>query len=73
MAKEKKRAGVEAPGCARVLRWEVAGLAADATTVEALARLALAARRGGSQVRLCGASRELVELVELMGLAEVLL
>lgn len=52
---------------------DVAGLAADVVAVGALARLALAARRAGHQVRLCGASEELYALVELMGLAEVLL
>ena len=44
----------------------------DAVTVEALARLQLAARRRGCQVRLRGASAELVELVDFMGLTDVL-
>jgi anti-anti-sigma regulatory factor len=44
----------------------------DLGTVDALARLQLAARRLGFEVRLCGASREVVELVELAGLGEVL-
>jgi ABC-type transporter Mla MlaB component len=57
---------------AGVLRCELVELAADAVAVDALARLALAARRQGLQVRLCGASDELVALVELVGLADVL-
>ena len=44
----------------------------DAVTVEALARLQLAARRHGCQVRLRGASAELRELVAFMGLRNVL-
>ncbi len=44
---------------------------ADAVTVDALARLRLAARRHGCQVRLRGASRELQELLEFVGLADV--
>ncbi len=52
---------------------DVAGVAADVVLVGALARMALTARRAGYQVRLCGASQELRALVELMGLAEVLL
>jgi ABC-type transporter Mla MlaB component len=55
-----------------VLRCEVAGVAADAVAVDALAQLALAARRQGCYVRLCGASEELRALVAFMGLAEVL-
>jgi ABC-type transporter Mla MlaB component len=58
-------------GCERLL-CQVAGVAADAVAVDALARLALAARRSGCEVRLCGASPELLGLVELTGLAEVL-
>ena len=51
---------------------DVAGIEPDAVTVDALARLQLAARRYGCQVRLRGASRELLELVAFMGLADVL-
>jgi len=40
--------------------------------VDALARLQLAARRGGYRVELAAAPEELVELVELAGLGEVL-
>ena len=44
----------------------------DAVTVDALARLQLAARRLGCTVRLRGASVALRELVEFMGLEDVL-
>jgi len=44
----------------------------DAVTVDALARLQLAARRQGCQVRLRNASDELAQLVDFMGLADVL-
>jgi ABC-type transporter Mla MlaB component len=51
---------------------DVGGLAhADAATVDALARLQLAARRLGWSIRLRNASDELRELLELMGLGEV--
>jgi ABC-type transporter Mla MlaB component len=58
-------------GC-ELLLCEVAGVAADAVAVDALARLALAARRSGCEVRLRGASPALLGLIELTGLAEVL-
>jgi ABC-type transporter Mla MlaB component len=51
---------------------DVQGFAADAVTVDALARLQLAARRHQCQVRLRGASNELRELVAFMGLQDVL-
>ena len=51
---------------------DVRGVEPDAVTVDALARLQLAARRYGCQVRLRQASRELRELVAFMGLTEVL-
>ncbi|HEY4427522.1 MAG TPA: STAS domain-containing protein [Solirubrobacteraceae bacterium] len=54
------------------LACETAGIAADAVAVDALARLALAARRHGCTVQLRGASAELMELLELAGLASVL-
>jgi ABC-type transporter Mla MlaB component len=44
----------------------------DVGTVDALARLQLAARRGGGEVRLRHASPRLRELLTLIGLAEVL-
>lgn len=55
-----------------VVLCEVPGVGADAVTVDALARLALAARRTGFQIRLRGASEELRELVSFMGLEDVL-
>ncbi len=55
-----------------VLRCELDGLAADAVAVDALARLALAARRQGCAVRLCDAREDLYALVRLMGLEDVL-
>jgi ABC-type transporter Mla MlaB component len=57
---------------ARVAVCHVDGVAPDAVTVDALARLQLAARRHGCQVRLRGASGELCELVAFMGLRDVL-
>jgi ABC-type transporter Mla MlaB component len=63
---------LEAISGAEVLRCEVSGVAPDAVSVDALARLALAASRRGCHVQLCGASSELLALVEFMGLAGVL-
>jgi ABC-type transporter Mla MlaB component len=51
---------------------DVAGIDPDAVTVDALARLQLAARRHRCQVRLRHASDELLELVVFMGLEDVL-
>jgi ABC-type transporter Mla MlaB component len=50
---------------------DVTGVEPDAVTVDALARLQLAARRYGCQVRLRHASSELVDLLGFMGLREV--
>jgi ABC-type transporter Mla MlaB component len=50
---------------------DVCDVVPDAVTVDALARLQLAARRCGCTVRLRGASPELCALVEFMGLADV--
>ena len=61
---EKSRAGVAL--C------DVSGVYPDAVTIDALARLQLAARRQSCRVRLLNASPELVELVAFMGLANVL-
>jgi anti-anti-sigma regulatory factor len=55
-----------------VLRCEVAGVAADAAALDALARMALLARRQGRELRLCGVSPELRALIALAGLADVL-
>jgi hypothetical protein len=57
---------------ARTVPVDVAGLAADALTLDALARLQLAARRCGFEVRLRGSSHELRELIGFAGLDEVL-
>jgi hypothetical protein len=51
---------------------DVAALPADAVAVDAVARLQLAARRAGCELRLHGASPELLSLVAFIGLAEVL-
>jgi hypothetical protein len=56
-----------------ILRCDVAGVEPDAVTVDALARLQLAARRIGCQVRLQNASAELRQLIAFMGLHNVLL
>lgn len=50
---------------------DVNGVDPDAVTVDALARLQLAARRRGCKVQLCNASDELLELVAFMGLEDV--
>ncbi len=58
---------------AQVLCCELDGsVGADAAVVDALARLAVVARRHGVAVRLRGASQELIGLVSLMGLEGVL-
>ena len=51
---------------------DVSSVDPDAVTVDALARLQLAARRRGCCVELRKASDDLLELVELMGLTNVL-
>ena len=56
---------------ARVVRCDVTSVGANAVTVDALARLQLAARRQGCKVQLCNASDELLELVAFMGLEDV--
>ena len=55
-----------------VVRCDVRGVEPDAVTVDALARLQLAARRLLCEVRLCNASHALAELVAFMGLQDVL-
>ena len=57
---------------AEVALCDVRGVEPDAVTVDALARLQLAARRHGCQVRLRHASTALLELLAFMGLREVL-
>jgi ABC-type transporter Mla MlaB component len=56
----------------REARCDVRGVQSDAITVDALARLQVAARRHACTVRLLYASPELLELVAFMGLADVL-
>ena len=57
---------------AEIALCDVSGVEPDAVTADALARLQLAARRHGCQVRLRNASPELLELLALMGLRDVL-
>jgi hypothetical protein len=57
---------------ARVLDVDAAGLGADADSLDALARLALLARRCGYRVAVQGASPDLASLIELAGLSEAL-
>jgi ABC-type transporter Mla MlaB component len=57
---------------AAVALCDVRGVDPDAVTIDALARLQLAARRHGCQVRLRHASDELLDLVGFMGLRDVL-
>lgn len=51
---------------------DVAGVEVDAVTVDALARLQLAARQRHCRIRLRNASDELRELIAFMGLEEIL-
>ena len=51
---------------------DASGFAPDVATVDALARLQLAARRAGRRLRLRKAPDELVELITFCGLDEVL-
>lgn len=57
---------------ASVALCDVSGVGADAVTVDALARLQLAARRYRCRIRLRGASENLRDLVAFMGLEDVL-
>ncbi|MGH2674510.1 MAG: STAS domain-containing protein [Actinomycetota bacterium] len=67
-----ERVGAIIEGAAAVVVCDVAALdRPDAETVEVLARLQLAARRSGCRVRLRHACGELRDLLELMGLSEV--
>ena len=61
-----EQSGVDIADC------RVSGIEPDAVTVDALARLQLAAQRHSCQVRLREASPELLELVAFMGLCDVL-
>ncbi len=60
------------PARGGVVDCHVAGVAADAVSVDALARLQLAARRHGCRIRLRDASAELNALVAFLGLDDVL-
>lgn len=64
--------GLLAKNDADVVLCDVHGVEPDAVTVDALARLQLAARRHGCRVRLCSASKALCDLVSFMGLDDVL-
>jgi ABC-type transporter Mla MlaB component len=55
-----------------VVLCDVTGIEPDAVSVDALARLQLAARRSGCRAELLGASARLRSLVDFMGLADVL-
>jgi ABC-type transporter Mla MlaB component len=57
---------------AQVAICDVSGVEVDAVTIDALARLQLAAHRHDCRVRLCNASAELRALVDFMGLKDVL-
>jgi ABC-type transporter Mla MlaB component len=59
-------------GGAPVALCDVRGVEPDAVTADALARLQLAAARRDCQVRLHGASTELLDLLAFMGLSDVL-
>lgn len=54
------------------VRIDVHDVTADAVAIDSLARLALRLRRRGFQLELIRPSRELLELIELTGLADAL-
>jgi ABC-type transporter Mla MlaB component len=56
----------------QIVECDVDGVEPDAVTVDALARLQLGASRRGCRIVLWNASDPLLELVELMGLSNVL-
>ena len=68
---ERVCALLDASGAAVAL-CDVRGVEPDAVTADALARLQLAARRHGCEVRLRRTSRALRELLAFMGLRDVL-
>jgi ABC-type transporter Mla MlaB component len=68
----KRVCGLLRSSGATVALCDVSDANADAVTVDALARLQLAARRSSCQVRLLHASEELRALVAFMGLQDVL-
>ena len=62
-----------APPGSRTIVCDLGRVAADVATIDALARLHLAARRLGVELRLRHASGELLELIAFVGLGDVLL
>ncbi len=58
-------------GGPRLIELEVGHVEADAVALDAIGRLALAARRHGCSVRLHGADERLWQLLELSGLRDV--
>ncbi len=59
-------------GDTEIARWALAETATDLSLVDQLARLQLTAQRMGCWIRLDEAPRPLCELVDLVGLTEVL-
>jgi ABC-type transporter Mla MlaB component len=57
---------------ARRIRCDVSEIAVDAVSLDALARLQVAARRRGAEIELVGASAELLDLIEFAGLGSAL-
>jgi hypothetical protein len=68
---ERLHALARGGGCEEIA-CDVSALAAEVSAVEALARLALAARRLGCPLKVRRASPELRDLVELCGLSDAL-
>ena len=60
------------PARPRTIICDVEAIAPDVHTIDALARLQLAARRLGMEIRLHHASSELLELIAFAGLCDVL-
>ena len=58
-------------GAIEVALCDVSGAVPDCATIDALARLQLAARRHGCRVRLHRPSSELLELLDFVGLSDV--
>jgi hypothetical protein len=56
----------------RCITLDVSALPPDVVTIDALARLELAARRGGLRFRLHDASDQLRDLIAFVGLSDVL-
>jgi ABC-type transporter Mla MlaB component len=68
---ERVRALLEQSGASMAL-CDVSRADADAVTINVLARLQLAARRQGCDLRVRDASAELLDLLDFMGLRDVL-